>query len=231
MVIGGCAYRMQLRAELATSLAAIAHYSAVGNPSLPIPIAYDFRHTSNLPAARCYWIRDQVARVELDYAVSVDSDCWPVDPVQFLAELGRALPRGGADIAMWTAPVFQDNGLINWRTWSEFYEPEELRRAPTVNEMALLDDLGYRPKLRKQLVQPRVAELREILAGARELESTGFGLVVLNLAWWRAHWPEPTPAINHIGTGEDIELGRGVRDRGGRILPLNVEMKHAAFTV
>lgn len=212
-VIGGCAYRMQIDARLAASIAGTAIITTLmsqmeDDPRAPSLIlrAVDFTHTSNLPQGRCLWIRSILEMTDVEYAISVDSDCW-YDADKFsraLLAIDAANRAGDVDdVGMWTAPVAQANGEINWRVKTS----------------------GGR------IAVPSRDELALVMDGRLPIERSGWGLVVLNLSWWREFWAKPEPFINSILTGEDMELTRGVRDRDGRVAPLNVNVGHAAFAL
>lgn len=227
--IGGCAYRMQIDARLAASIAGTAILTTLmsaaddGAPSLMFR-GVNFRHTSNLPQGRCLWIqqevgdRDTPGSEDLDLSVSVDSDCWyrADDLARELLRIISALRHGIADdVGLWTAPVHQGNGACNWRTERGFFASTNSDTPSTPNLYGIANG----------------EDIAEIYAGRKKITATGWGLVILNLKWWREHWPEPVPNITELWTGEDIELCKGMTQRGGRIEPIAVNVEHGHFAM
>lgn len=208
---GGCVYRMAVDARHAAALAALAAHSQRMLDKLPELAAIDYMHTSNLPQGRCLWLRRQLAdKARLDYAISCDGDT-TFDPAALLAEL--AVVEG--QIAIGIAPVriggTEDLCNVNLTDDDERINARVDGAAPPVGRRAF------------------GRELAGVLAGDRLIASGGFGLVVFNLRWFHAAWPEPAPERVSIDTGEDIELCRSVRARGGLVAALNVRTDHFAY--
>lgn len=65
------------------------------------------------------------------------------------------------------------------------------------------------------------------LGGA--IHSGGFGLVIHNLAWYRAHWARPEAEGIAGDLGEDIAWCLSVGRRGGRITAAHVGTTHYAY--
>lgn len=202
---------MAIRAELSSAIANLAALSVQqynGKVDDPVYAGASWRHTSNLPQGRCLWIRGECSTKSLDLAVSVDSDTWFESQDLYLAL--AMFPASDPTIAMGIAPVVQGNGFMNLRV------PIDGPPYPTHASV-------------RELRCARIDELRSLLEREKPVLAGGFGLVVLNLNWWRANLPKPEPILQGIDTGEDIELCRQVTARGGKIIPLRVSTDHAAF--
>lgn len=201
---GGCAYRMQVDARHATSLAHLAATSVLssyhddGAPHRRLLAGTDYRHTSDLPRGRCLWLRDQIAEPRFAWAVSCDSDT-TFDAAHLLGELARVTGQ----IAIGLAPV-RIGGTERCNLRLRGPQPPDERQATTKALAAVLD-------------------------GDRLIESGGFGLAVFNLAWFRTSWPLPTPEGLDFETSEDIAFCRAVASRGGLIAALRVRTDHYAF--
>ena len=74
-----------------------------------------------------------------------------------------------------------------------------------------------------------VADAGKLAAHHGEIEHGGFGLVVLNLAWLRKHWPAPTPEGVGWERSEDTAICDSIRARGGKIIALPVATSHHGF--
>lgn len=208
--LGGCAYRNMVRHEHASSVALFAT-ALVLRGDFQIG-SIDYMHTSNLPQGRCLWLKRQIDEKELKLAISIDSDT-QFHGTDLAIDLPQVLRK---DVAMGLVPIRQGGTLA------------------TV-QINLLDSRGHDftpivdgelvPQERKTLPE----ELARILEGNREIASGGFGLVVFNLDWFRAHWPEPDPEGIDMRTGEDIAMCRKARKLGGKILALRVRAEHHEF--
>lgn len=198
---GGCVYRLMVDTRHASSLAALAAASAI-DPSAPMISAIQYKHTSNLPAGRCEWLRDQIADTSLRWAISVDGDT-TFHAGALLTEM-RVV---AGDFAIGLAPV-RVGGTDGTCNINMTKADEDARRNERPVTMAML---------------------RDILQGDRKITSGGFGVAVFNLEWFRAKWPDVAPECVSILTGEDIELCRSVRRRGGNVALLNVPTDHYAW--
>jgi hypothetical protein len=207
IVFGGCVYRNLVHSAHASSLAVTAS-ALVGNPQWFVS-ATDYRHTSFLAQGRSQWLRAQIgapAKDRASLAVSIDSDtAW--DGAALIRDLH--LVRF-SDVAIGIVPLViggtVDTVNINlWDgdDWSSISDSVKARRA-TMTEA-------------RKIVESR----------SREIHSGGFGLVVFNLGWFGRYWPDPD-CTEHISLtqGEDISLCQSVRERGGRIIALNVPAEH-----
>jgi len=70
MIFGGVVYRMQVDARHAASLAQLAVLASRAAPALT---EIDYQHSSNLPRARCEWLRRAIAS-GATFAISCDAD-------------------------------------------------------------------------------------------------------------------------------------------------------------
>jgi hypothetical protein len=157
-------------------------------------------HTSDLWTGRAQWLRNQIADVEVDVAISVDTDT-SFNPMRLLIELPRV--TGAVDVAIGLCPV-RVGGLDAVCNFNVGTEADSKRI--------------------------RMAGLAELLnSDKRDIESGGFGVAVFNLAWYRAHWELPSPELVGFKVGEDIAHCRSVRRRGGRVIGLAVQTAHYAY--
>lgn len=206
---GGCAYRQQVHVRHASALAALACAPVKGGPILA---SIDYKHTSNLPAGRALWLREQLADMEgrLSWSVSVDSDT-----TFDAAQLHHEITGVDGQFAIGIAPVriggTEDLCNVCITDEDERISATKITERPGVGRRAFL------------------AELRTVLDGDRIITSGGFGVVVFNLRWFRQCWPDPAPEHVSIDTGEDIEFCRSVRARGGLIRLLAVQTDHFAW--
>jgi hypothetical protein len=158
-----------------------------------------YRHTSNLPQGRALWMRDLIASADLRWAITLDSDT-SVYPADLLMALCKWDELG--EVAIGIVPVAEGgSGRVNLRTFDEIAGPRVVE----------------------------ASELGAIYAGNLPIESGGFGCAVFDLAWFRANWQLPEPEGHGIYTGEDLELCRSVRRRGGILRALAVRSVHAPF--
>lgn len=205
VVIGGCAYHLNVRCEHAASLATLATMLAYddvarddsGPPSFEI-VNVDYQHTSNLPQGRCDWLRRAIA-LGKGIAISIDSDT-SFNASDLLPELALAVD---STVAISCAPV-------------------RVGGTSLVNLNVRDNDAGEG--------RCSVDELSRVLASKhRDIASGGFGLAIFNIEWFARHWREPTPdGITH-GVGEDVAMCRAARKRGGRVIALRVRTQHHEF--
>jgi hypothetical protein len=158
-----------------------------------------YRHTSNLPQGRALWARDAIREHEVRWAITLDSDT-SFYPSDLLYALQRWDQVYGSP-AIGIVPVAEGgSGRLNLR---------------------VMDDGIPAPLLPEQLILA--------LDGSLEIESGGFGCAILDLDWFRTHWPEPEPEGHGLYTGEDLEFCRSVRRRGGTLRALSVRSTHLPF--
>jgi len=214
-MIGGCAYRQQVHVNHAAAVAMLASIATVRDDG-PMLAGIHYIHTSNLPQGRCLWLRDQIADKQLKWAISVDSDT-VFTPQHLLAELKQV----DGQTAIGIAPV-RIGGTTDLCNINLTQEDE--------NISAEMDGATHARDM--PIVERRVQwgdELKRVLDGDRHITSGGFGVVVFNLEWFRAAWPLPAPEFVSIATGEDTELCKSVRRRGGIIKALKVATDHFAW--
>jgi hypothetical protein len=216
---GGCVYRMQVDTQHAIALAQLAMVSLMRDDG-PLLAHTDYMHTSNLPQGRALWLRRQIEEKidgnRLKWAVSVDGD------TSFNAgDLISELHRVDSGFAIGLAPV-RIGGTRDLCNLNLTHADELLS--------ATMDDLG-----RATNVAPHpgrrafMEELDEVFKGNRRIASGGFGVAVFNLEWFRHNWRDPAPERVSIDTGEDVEMCRSVRMRGGMIAALAVRTEHRAW--
>ncbi len=213
---GGCVYRMSVDGRHAASLAMLGFLcgrkSAEEGRRSPMLAGVEYMHTSNLPQGRAMWLRQQMsAEPQLTWAVSCDGD------TSFDAEhLYHAMSRVEGQVALGIAPV-RIGGTTDLCNINITRKDED-------TSAQLVE--GTAPEHGRRAF---MSELQAVLEGDGMIRSGGFGLVVFNLAWFRACWKMPAPERVSIDTGEDIEFCRSVRDRGGQIIALKVRTDHFAF--
>lgn len=199
--IGGCAYRMMVSCQHAGHVALLAAQARTPSEGCDLR-AIEYMHTSNLPQGRCAWLRDQIAKIEIDAAITMDSDTWFVSPPEVLRGMRKVIAEGWA---IGIAPVRQggDQQRCNLRAFADD------------------DDV---------IIPLTWAELGERFATSNVgIAAGGFGLAVHNLAWYRKHWPLPSPETASFDSGEDMEHCRSLRRRGGKICALAIGTEHAEF--
>lgn len=214
-VVGGPAYRQSLHVQHATSLAQLAAYAAMGGPRDPKMSGVDYRHSSNLPQVRCLWLRDQIAQTspKLKWAISVDSD-QSFNAAHLMSELVQV----DGQTAIGLAPV-RIGGTVDM--CNLLLDDKDEAISSDENALIGLPSLGRRIDW--------ATELKSVLEGDRIIHGGGFGVAVFNLDWFRNVWPDPAPEYCSIATGEDTELCRSVRKRGGIIKALRVATDHFAW--
>lgn len=195
IIFGGVVYRMTVDARHA---AALAHLAVLADRTAPQLAEIDYMHSSNLPRARCEWLRRCIAS-GATWAVSCDAD------TTFDArELHGVITRVRGPVAMGIAPV-RMGGVTDSNITIRQADESIVRLT-----MAMALDWAGR-------------------GGPPIIEHGGFGLVVFNLAWFRANWSDPTPEGVGWERSEDIALCDAVRGRGGKLIALGVRTDHLAF--
>ena len=90
------------------------------------------------------------------------------------------------------------------------------------------EDGRFNVRLGEQLIVPG-REMTLTQFDRKEIQAGGFGIVVVNLGWFRDHWKDPWPEDMSIHRGEDIALCLSVKRRKGTIISLAVRTAHASF--
>lgn len=194
---GGVSYRMQRDERSVGSLIELAMFC--GRSSQYEYAGHQAYHSSNIWTGRAVWLRELIADVSIDIAVSVDSDT-TFRPIQLLVELER---MNSLDNAIGLCPV-RVGGTDECNLAFE-HPTSGVRRIRLSGLQELLK------------------------SGQREIHSGGFGVAVFNLHWYREHWPLPAPERIEFGMGEDTEHCLAVRKRGGKVIALAVPTDHFAW--
>lgn len=210
-IAGGCVYRNMVHVGHVGSLLSMVATSMT-LPRGPRFVGIDYMHTSELPRARCVWLRRCMDDKHATHAVSIDSDSEFDGP-----ELLSLLECVSGSVAIGVVPFYIGG--------TEYIN---------VNRLAYLEDVEEERMSHEAL--------RGAFLGARAvpISSGGFGVAVFNLDWFRSHWsPEPESWDLRVDSGEprrarravitvgeDIALCRSVRHRAADVVALRVSSSH-----